>query len=132
MQARARTRARLKWYGLIFCVLIIANTCISVVAGGPRVRHLGSSTEFATDGLAILVLWTKGGKESIAWDSLPGALPRFDIAERRVFVVVPLWIPLLPVVCLTGFLFWVDRQHAKQEDSAASRSQPDLAESSER
>lgn len=111
--ARRRMGRRLKWYGVALCSLIVANWLISAAAGGPRVRRFGNHAEFATDGIGLLFLWTRGTGSSIAWDCLPGPLPEFKVSQHRVFIVFPLWIPLIVVAPATAVLFWLESRRFK-------------------
>lgn len=109
-------QAHLKWYCLVLCSLIVGNCCMTAPLGGRRVRRFSDGTEFANTGDAWLLLWTRSGEGSIAWDCLPGLIPEFRVTESSVFIVFPLWILLIPIGLLTVFLFWRDRKRLKARD----------------
>ena len=89
---RESTLARCKTLAIVLCVLIGCNFVIVAALGEPILIEFGRHTEVADTGTSIVILWTRSGGSSIAWDCLPGIIPQFSISPDRVFIDFPLWI----------------------------------------
>ena len=111
---RGAIRGRLKWYGVAFCCLIIANGLVTLSTGGARVRRLGENSECATNGVGLLYLWSATRGSSIAW-ACPelGPVPKLRMSRQQVFLYFPLWTPLIVVAAGTAVLFWLKSRNLK-------------------
>ena len=126
---RTRKYRYLKWLSLAFCVLVFGNGLLLLTVDGYPVRKFGDSSEFGNAGDAFIFLWTRSGGGSIAWDTLPGLIPELEISEQQIYIVVPFWIPFVPLATMTIVLFWRDaRRDAADEGAHGELEQPEGGE----
>ncbi len=129
MNRRRLIRRVIKWVGLVFCVLIVVAWAVSLrwcvaYAGIDR----GASVEY---GFAVVIYpFTKPIVPTRwqVWGATPRArkdgnwglttegvfrVPALGLGQgpgKNVFILLPLWIPLIVLAIPTAFLFYRDRR----------------------